>query len=89
MLATECEVCGEPATTFVRDYAETEASREGTAPRRTFKAVGAVHCFCQKHERDAKCVEGASGSRTPDLLQQRERGDNARRLDNPRDADRG
>ena len=63
-----CEICGEQATHFVRDFQEVFS----IGPDCEIEPFGAVHCFCKAHSRDwivypisrAKIVSRAIGVRS-------------------------
>ena len=46
----ECEVCGEPATNFLRD-SYTETTIEGF---KHFSPCGFIHGFCDEHARESE-----------------------------------
>lgn len=46
-----CEVCGEPATCFVRDFGEVHDSPDGF--RRLVPDAGGFHKYCETHNRES------------------------------------
>ena len=45
-----CEVCGEEATTMVRDITEVDTGPEGDGWRK-FEPKGGSHALCEEHKR--------------------------------------